>query len=282
MTTSPPPQPLFNEPRRAGRWFAVLRRRSRDVLPDEYESVPAAGAEKTGFSFFANACRLVACFCGIQAGYVTWPLLRKKIMTTQYGPAPSDVFPSAVFLIFANQLMAMILALVIIRIRRAHRAHDITHVPVLQFATCAISDTISSRFLAQFGSLGSVSFPVQIFFKSSKVLAVMLVGQLLAFDKQRFTRLRQYIEKAVVCCGVAVFTLTARTAATAPNALSLQAGQPSVSTGLGIALLLAYTICDSFTWQWQYRLYHVYDVDQFTMMFSTNAWQVSLSVGLSV
>jgi len=52
-------------------------------------------------------------------------------------------------------------------------------------------------------------------------------------------------------------------------------------TSYGVLLLCLYLICDSFTSQWQSRVYKQHGVDQYQMMLGVNIWSVLLT-GISL
>lgn len=60
--------------------------------------------------------------------------------------------------------------------------------------------------------------------------------------------------------GVMLFTFSEKT----PSASSAHA-----DTSYGLSLLLLYLFCDSFTSQWQSRVYKSYGIDQYQMMLGT-------------
>lgn len=50
------------------------------------------------------------------------------------------------------------------------------------------------------------------------------------------------------------------------------------TTLFGIALLFTYLFCDSFTSQWQSRVYKTFHIDQFQMMLGVNVWSCGLTM----
>ena len=107
-------------------------------------------------------------------------------------------------------------------------------------------------------SLKYVSFPVQTLFKSSKIIPVMLMGRLL---KDTRYPLSQYFEAFLITLGVFIFSTFSKE------------GREGNTEVWGIICLCVYICSDSFTSQWQSRIYQKYgksNVDQYQMMLGVN------------
>ena len=68
-------------------------------------------------SFHAKAVRLVGCFFGLQFAFVTWGVMQETLMTTTY--PNGGKFPSSVFPVFSDRVVACALAAMIVRYKRA-------------------------------------------------------------------------------------------------------------------------------------------------------------------
>ena len=79
-------------------------------------------------------------------------------MTTEFKPTkrvPNGLFPSAAFCVFSNRFLAVLVALISVRLR--HGAFFANNkAPLLAFTPCAFSNTMSSW--SQYASLKYVSF----------------------------------------------------------------------------------------------------------------------------
>ena len=183
------------------------------------------------------------CFLGLQISYLTWGMMQELIMTTKFEPtpgAPDGMFPSPSFCVFSNRFLAIIIAyLVCLRVHGTVQCSA----PAWAFLPCAISNTTSSW--SQYSSLQYVSFPMQNIFKSTKVIPVMLMGMLL---KGATYSLVEYMEAGSITSGVLVFSM-------AKNASHNHANETST---IGVLLLICYVCADSFTSQWQSRIYRDY------------------------
>lgn len=209
--------------------------------------------------FFKTAFEFMLCFCLLQASYLTWGYMQELIMTTEFTPTPrvpSGKFPSAAFCVFSNRFLAVIVALIAVRVK--HGAFFANNpAPLSAFTPCALSNTVSSW--SQYASLKYVSFPVQTVFKSSKIIPVMIMGKLLKGTSYPWG---QYFEALLITAGVAIFSL-----------LSKSGDTEKTTQVLGLMFLLMYVCFDSFTSQWQDKVYTQYgrnNVDQYQMMLGVN------------
>jgi adenosine 3'-phospho 5'-phosphosulfate transporter B2 len=75
----------------------------------------------------------------------------------------------------------------------------------------------------------------------------------------------EYVEAALITTGVTMFSIAER------NAPSSSSNDDS---GFGVFLLALYLCCDSFTSQWQSRVFKKFGIDQFQMMLGVNIWSM--------
>ena len=112
--------------------------------------------------FFKQAFTFAWCFTGLQISYLTWGYMQELIMTTEFTPTervPTGRFPSAAFCVFSNRFLAVLVAIVAVRMK--HGAFFANNkAPLWAFTPCALSNTMSSW--SQYASLNYVSFPVQV------------------------------------------------------------------------------------------------------------------------
>ncbi|KAL7531392.1 hypothetical protein ACHAXR_005508 [Thalassiosira sp. AJA248-18] len=223
-------------------------------------SSSAAAVVAANPDFFATALRFLFCFTGLQVSYLTWGYMQELIMTTTFEPttsAPDGKFPSAAFCVFSNRFLAIIVAIIAVRIRHgAVCANNVA--PLLAFAPCALSNTMSSW--SQYASLRYVSFPVQTVFKSSKIIPVMIMGKVL---KGTSYPVSQYAEAFMITVGVAIFSIASKSS------------DKDTSTEIvGLLFMCMYICFDCFTSQWQDKVYVKYgraNVDPYQMMLGVNS-----------
>ena len=95
----------------------------------------------------------------------------------------------------------------------------------------------------------------------------MIMGRLLQGTEYPFS---QYMEAAFITTGVAVFSLASKS------------GDSEKTTNMtGLLLLLTYISCDSFTSQYQNRLYNRYgkvNIDQYQMMLGVNISAIAITI----
>ena len=203
--------------------------------------------------FFKQGMKALFCFCGLQASYLTWGYMQELIMTTKFQPTSGSekgYFPSAAFCVFSNRFLALIVAMIAVRIKHGAILAN-NKAPLLAFSPSALSNTISSW--AQYASLKFVTFPVQTVFKSSKIIAVMLMGKLMKGATYPWA---QYVEAFFITVGVAIFSLASKITNDDDNAEDANGEdeqEENKTEFYGLILLLIYISFDSFTSQYQVR-----------------------------
>jgi len=93
----------------------------------------------------------------------------------------------------------------------------------------------------------------------------MLVGILL--NRKTYPWL-EYVEAILITLGVTMFTLTEK---------SEKMSSSHDDTMFGVFLLATYLLCDSFTSQWQSKVYKQYGIDQYQMMLGVNIWSMIMT-----
>jgi adenosine 3'-phospho 5'-phosphosulfate transporter B2 len=223
-----------------------------------------------------NTPKLIFCFVGLQVSYIAWGVVQEQLMTQEYGGGRK--FTSASFCVFGNRFFALFIALGIVlfqkhckatgasaAVEEKEKTHDKSPTeltaPFYAYAACSASNSLSS--FAQYEALKFVSFPMQVLSKSCKIIPVMIVGILL--NKKVYPR-AEYIDALVITASVAMFTLSEKQG-------KANMGQHDDSLW-GLVLLTVYLTCDSFTSQWQDRVYKAYSVNQYQMMLGVNIWSM--------
>eukprot|EP01038_Epipyxis_sp_PR26KG_P005625 gene5625-7769_t len=210
--------------------------------------------------------KLIFCFAGLQISYLLWGITQENLMTHEY---KHGKFKNASLCVFGNRLLALLLsfALVVYTNHTAEVSEQAKKAPYFSYLPSSLSNTVSSW--AQYECLKFVSFPSQVLSKSCKIIPVMLVGMLL--HKKSYPVI-EYVEAALITLGVSLFTLTEKS----PGQLA-----DKNDTVYGVSLLVLYLICDSFTSQWQSKIYKEFGVNQYQMMLGVNIWSMALT-GLSL
>lgn len=220
--------------------------------------------------FWSQALKFMFCFCGLQASYLTWGYMQELIMTSTFKPTdrvPDGKFPSAQFCVFSNRFLAVLVAMIAVKLKHG-AIYSNNAAPLIAFTPCAVSNTMSSW--SQYKSLEYVAFPLQTVFKSSKIIPVMVMGKVLKGTKYPSI---QYLEAALITTGVAIFSLATKVK------------KKNVKTEIfGLLCLFTYITFDSFTSQWQDKIYSKYgrpNVDPYQMMLGVNTSAIVItSIGL--
>jgi adenosine 3'-phospho 5'-phosphosulfate transporter B2 len=143
-----------------------------EKLKLEEEESDKGKKEKTTESFCYTAMHLGACTVGIIISYVLWGYMQERIMTKPY--ATGELFHSSKFLVFANRLLALLVAYTAREIQRRNGT-DVSHTaPLYQFSFSSVSNILSS--VCQYEALKYISFPTQVLSKSCKMVPVMMMG----------------------------------------------------------------------------------------------------------
>eukprot|EP00605_Chrysophyceae_sp_TOSAG23-4_P001746 GSChrysophyteH1.ASY1.ANO1.1933.1 assembled CDS len=216
----------------------------------------------------SDVLQFILTVASLQASYLVWGIMQECIMNTKFEPTPltpSGKFPSATFCVFSNRVVAVIIAY--IACKRAHGT-VFSQAPMLQFTPCSISNTLSSW--AQYQALMYVPFSLQTLFKATKVIPVMIMGTVL---KGTSYRLVEYAEACMITLGVGIFSSYRSTAGdTSPP-------EHADQEWLGYLCLCTYILCDSFTSQWQSKLYSTFGkIDHWHMMFGINMSSVVITI----
>ena len=78
----------------------------------------------------------------------------------------------------------------------------------------------------------------------------------------------EYIEAIAITAGVALFTISEKTS---------KIDTSRVDTYYGASLLALYLVCDSFTSQWQSKVFKKFSIDQYQMMLGVNIWSIVMT-----
>lgn len=243
---------------------------TQSLTPGRNGMVAAPHIDNSDFN--VQATKFVFAFTGLMISYLTWGYMQELIITSQFKPtdsSPDGKFPSAAFCVFSNRFLAILVAMVCVKVKHGSVFHN-NVAPLWAFTPCALSNTMSSW--SQYASLRYVSFPVQTVFKSSKIIPVMIMGK---FLKGTTYPRSQYVEAALITLGVVIFSLFGQ-----------EAKRDNTTQLTGLIFMLMYITFDCFTSQWQDKIYVTYgrpNVDPFQMMLGVNSSAIVMTtVGLLV
>ena len=247
------------------------------------------GASKAGYETEkeGGALVLVGCFVGLQVAYLSWGVLQERMMTKEYESAGPDgtiersMFPSVTFIVFANRLLAFFTAVALVLcdssavpffgpagLIQGDGLLGKVRAPLEMFAPASLSNVMSSFF--QYKALVYVSFPTQVLFKSNKIIPTMLMG--IALNGKSY-KLHEYFQALTISAAVAAFMISEK-GSEADESAEEPSSPLAGGAVLGIVCLCLYLCCDSFTSQWQSRVFKKWKVSQYQMMLGVNAFSL--------
>jgi len=190
-------------------------------------------------------------------------------MTTRY--SNGELFNSSRFLVFANRIIALLVCIPILWWQQSRPGAKPHKLPLYHYSYCSVSNIVSSA--CQYEALKFVSFPTQVLAKACKMVPVMLMGY--AVSGKRY-KLAEYVVAVGVTVGVVLFKLNEA------NDAPVRGTQ-----AVGILLIVLYMVADSFTSNWQGKIFSDHEVSSMQMMcvvnlFSSAFTAASIFVGMEV
>lgn len=214
----------------------------------------AAQAKSVNKTVAKECILLTYCFLGLMVSYLTWGVLQEKIMTREYvgnDGKTKAFFKDSQFLVFANRLLAFVIAVAYLLFRREtrHRA------PLFKYSYASFSNIMSAWL--QYEALKFISFPTQVLAKSCKIIPVMIMGRIISRNKYEFY---EYVVAVAISFGMVFFL----------SGSYDQSKHTPITTITGLFLLCLYMIFDSFTSNWQSEVFKSYGITSLQMMAGVN------------
>ncbi|RWS09187.1 adenosine 3', partial [Dinothrombium tinctorium] len=241
---------------------------------------------------------LIFCFVGLQSSYLWWGVLQEKIMTTEYTIslfrptllnnsshiesgdqiARKIHFRDSQFLVLVNRILAFIFALVAIILSAKlfkkpnysplTRSKVYSIAPLYEFVFCSLSNILSSW--CQYEALKFVNFPTQVLSKACKILPVMLMSQVVSGKKHATL---DYIFAISISTGMCLFLFS-----NPKNVKNNDVEEMSYYKLFdGLLVLALYLTFDSFTSNWQGKLFEKYKISTLQMMAAVNFYSIMLT-----
>ena len=156
--------------------------------------------------------------------------------------------------------------------------------PLNEFVYCSLSNILSSW--CQYEALKYVNFPTQILSKACKLLAVMLMSQVI--NKKRYKRI-EYIFALSITSGMCFFLFGNQQLQEnyakklmdrqTPHNLSEPARSSIEHSFLdGLLILALYVTFDAFTSNWQGKLFEKYGISSLQMMAIVNFYSIGFTL----
>ncbi len=188
--------------------------------------------------------RAIFCAIGLNITFCIWGVLQERMLTMPYDGV---FFEYSYGLVFMSRLGGLILSAMLIY----HYKVVLIKSPLWEYSFPSVANMLSSW--CQYEALKYVSFPTQMLAKAFKMVPTMLMG---TFMHNRVYETFEYVSAALVAFGLYLFLDSSETIDFKANVF----GDPeSVKDAwCGIILLGLFLAFDSFTGQWQSRMFQLH------------------------
>lgn len=208
--------------------------------------------------------RVIFCAVGLNISFSIWGLVQERMLTYPYN---GDYFIYSYGLVFINRLGGLILSAVLMY----HYKVSWVSTPLYEFSFPSVANMLSSW--CQYEALKYVSFPTQMLAKALKLVPVMLMGK---FINNKTYETYEYICATMIGFGIYLFLSSSESIEFGQDLF----GNPESVKGIycGITLLLLYLFFDSFTSQWQTRMFELKkEMSPLQMMLVINMFSTAFS-----
>ena len=210
--------------------------------------------------------RLVWCSLMLNLIFVTWGALQERMLTRRYPRYTGEYFSYSYALVFTNRFWTLIMSAMLMVYLKPRRSQTTV---IYEYSFPSISNMLSSW--CQYEALRYVSFPATTLFKSFKLAPVMMMGKLLG---NKSYPQYDYFVALLIGCGIAMFMTSTDDLRFGQDAY----GDEVSGAWTGVMLLFLYLFFDSFTSQFQSRMFQRHqDLSMVELMFATSAFSTVLS-----
>lgn len=208
--------------------------------------------------------RCIFCAMGLHITFGIWGLLQERMLTQTYD---GEYFVDSYGLVFMNRLGGLVLSTVLMFYFKV----DWIKSPLWEYSFPSVANMLSSW--CQYEALKYISFPTQMLAKAFKIVPVMLMGK---FLHSKSYEGYEYISAATIGAGAYLFISSSENLDLGQNVFGDVDGV--TGTWCGVVLLIFYLFFDSFTGQWQTRMFEMYkDMSSLQMMLIMNAFSTVFS-----
>lgn len=206
-----------------------------------------------------NVFQVITCFLGLTGVFSVYGVLQEYIMTNDYD---GGKFPSAMFLVVINRVVAIVVVLCIMAWRGTAKTQWVLN--AWSYAAFpALTGLLGSW--CQHNSLLYITFPSQVVFKSSKIIPTMILSTIMNGQRHGC---RDYGVAAVVTASVTGFFLCTEK----ENRLF-----PEDNTVIGILMMVLFLISDCLTSTTEKNINVTFpDFDNAQMMLAMSSFTVIL------
>ena len=208
--------------------------------------------------------RCIFCAMGLHVTFGIWGLLQERMLTRTYD---GEYFVDSYGLVFMNRLGGLVLSTFLMYYFKVEWVKS----PLWEYSFPSVANMLSSW--CQYEALKYVSFPTQMLAKAFKIVPVMLMGK---FLHSKSYEGYEYISAATIGVGAYLFISSSENLDLGQNVFGDVDG--ITGTWCGVVLLIFYLFFDSFTGQWQTRMFEIYkDMSSLQMMLIMNAFSTVFS-----
>jgi adenosine 3'-phospho 5'-phosphosulfate transporter B2 len=208
--------------------------------------------------------RALFCALGLIISFCIWGLVQERMLTQTYN---GDFFEFSYGLVFMNRLGGLVLSAVLMYYFKVEWVSS----ALWEYSFPSVANMLSSW--CQYEALKYVSFPVAMLAKAFKMVPVMLMGKYMNNKKYESY---EYLSGAVVGFGLYLFIDSSEHIDFRQNVF----GYPENIKGAmcGVVLLILFLFFDSFTGQWQTRMFQLNkNMSPLQMMLIMNAFSAVFS-----
>lgn len=222
--------------------------------------------EQSSLSKLQVIRRLIFCSLMLNVTFVIWGILQERMLTRRYPRYTGEYFTYSYALVFTNRFWTLIMSgLLMLRLKP-----NLSRTTVIyEYSFPSISNMLSSW--CQYEALRYVSFPATTLFKSFKLAPVMAMGKILG---NKSYPQYDYLVALLIGTGCCMFMSSTDDLRFGYDYLGEQVSQ----VWTGVMLLSLYLVFDSFTSQFQSRMFQRHrDLSMVELMFVTSAFSTVLS-----
>jgi len=208
--------------------------------------------------------RVCYCAAGLIITFGIWSIVQERMLTQTYDGV---FFEYSYGLVFMNRLGGLFLSWYLMY----HFKVEWVNTPLWEYSFPSVANMLSSW--SQYEALKYVSFPTQMLAKAFKVVPVMLMGK---FLHNKSYESYEYTSAVLVGFGLYLFIDSTEHISLQKNVFGDFLGVKGAECG--IVLLILYLFFDSFTGQWQTRMFQINkNISPLQMMLNMNAFSAVFS-----
>eukprot|EP00978_Attheya_sp_CCMP212_P039640 scaffold207977_cov55-Attheya_sp.AAC.4 len=215
--------------------------------------------------------RLSFCVLMLNVTFVTWGVLQERMLTRRYPRFTGEYFTYSYALVFTNRFWTLLMSGALLLYLKPRTSRTTV---LYEYSFPSITNMLSSW--CQYEALRYVSFPAVTLFKSFKLAPVMAMGKILGNKscKQRNPQY-DYFVALVIAVGITMFMSSSDDLEFGYDVH----GDRASEVWTGIMLMSLFLFFDSFTSQWQSRMFQRHrDLSMIELMFATSAFSTVLSL----